>query len=112
MSLIIGHRISVDIDLFTDTEFEAEKLTLVLTANYRVDNLEIEKNTINWFIEDIKVDCIAHCYPWLKPAKEIEGIRLASIEDIAAMKINAIVQDGSLVKDYMDIYVMLKKATI
>ncbi len=112
LALMIGHRISVDIDLFTDTEFDAEKLASILSAKYRVNNLEVEKNTINCFIEDIKVDCIAHCYPWLQPPNEIEGIRFASLEDIAAMKFNAIVQDGSRVKDYMDMYVMLEKKSL
>lgn len=110
--MIIGHRISLDIDLFSDSEFDAEKLASVLSSKYQVDNLETDKNTINCFIEDVKVDCIAHCYPWIKPAIEVEGIRFASIEDIAAMKFNAIVQDGSRLKDFIDVYAMLEQKSL
>lgn len=112
LALLVGHRISIDIDLFTNSPFDAEKLGSLLSAKYRVENLETDKNTINCFIDDIKVDCIAHCYPWIKPAMITEDIRLASIEDIAAMKFNAIVQNGSRIKDFMDVYVMLEQKSL
>jgi len=112
LALIIGHRISIDIDLFTDKPFDAEKLGSILTAKYKLDSLETDRNTINCFIDDVKVDCIAHCYPWIKPIQEIEGIRMASLEDIAAMKLNAIVQDGSRMKDFIDIYMLLEQQSL
>jgi hypothetical protein len=112
LALLVGHWISIDIDLFTDHSFEAEKLGSALSVKYRVDNLEKDNNTVNCFIEDIKVDCIAHCYPWIQPAVVVEGIRMASIEDIAAMKFNAIVQDGSRLKDFIDIYVLLEHKSL
>jgi hypothetical protein len=112
LALMVGHRISVDIDLFTDKPFDAEKLGVLLSAKYKVDNLETDTNTINCFIEDVKMDCIAHCYPWVQPAFFIEEIRIASIEDIAAMKFNAIVQDGSRLKDFIDIYVLLEHKSL
>jgi len=110
--LMFGHRISIDIDLFTDNPFDAEKLGKVLSTKYKVDNLETDNNTINCFIEDVKVDFIAHCYPWIQPAFFLEEIRMASIEDIAAMKFNAIVQDGSRLKDFIDIYVLLEHRSL
>ncbi len=112
LALIIGHRISLDIDLFTDSESDAQKLASVLSSKYQVDNLETENNTINCFIEDVKVDCIAHCYPWIQPSIEVDSIRMASIQDIAAMKLNAIVQDGSRLKDFIDVYVMLEQKSL
>ena len=93
LALMTGHRISVDIDLFTDTAFDAKRLSSILSNKYRIENLETDSNTINCFIEDIKVDCIAHRYPWIQPVAVVEGIRLASMSDIAAMKFNAIIQD-------------------
>jgi len=112
IALMVGHRISLDIDLFTDNPFDAERLGVLLSAKYKVDNLETDNNTINCFIDDVKVDCIAHCYPWIQPAVFIEDIRMASIEDIAAMKFNAIVQDGSRLKDFFDIYVLLEHKSL
>ena len=55
----------------------------------------IDKETVKGEIEGIKVDCIAHKYPWLKNPIEINGIRLAEYEDLAAMKLNAIVGNGT-----------------
>ena len=39
---------------------------------------------------------------------EIEGIKMASAEDIAAMKLSAIVGSGHRVKDFIDIYASLE----
>ena len=36
-----------------------------------------------------------------------EGIRMASLEDIGAMKLNAITRDGSRFKDFVDMHVLL-----
>ena len=58
------------------------------------------------------MDRIAHCYPWIQPTVLIEGIRISSIDDIAAMKFNAIVQDGSRLKDFIDIYVLLEHKSL
>jgi hypothetical protein len=37
---------------------------------------------------------------------------MASLKDIAAMKLNAIVQDGSRMKDYIDIYMLLEQQSL
>jgi hypothetical protein len=47
LALMVGHRISVDIDLFIDNPFDAERLGALLSAKYKVDNLETDNNTIN-----------------------------------------------------------------
>ena len=63
LSLKLGHRLSIDIDLFSTTSFNAPELTSYLKANY---NAEIENaitNGIFCFIENVKVDLIAHQYP-------------------------------------------------
>ena len=46
-------------------------------------------------------------YPWIDDAKVIDGIRLASPRDIAAMKINAVEGRGTK-KDFIDIYALLQ----
>ncbi len=42
----------------------------------------------------------------LKPIVQTEGLRLASLEDIAAMKIRAI-EDRTTKKDFFDLYALL-----
>ena len=55
-----------------------------------------------FYIDGVKVDCVAYdMYDWLEPPVEEDGIRLAGIKDIAAMKVNAITNRGTR-KDFVD----------
>ncbi|MDH7459691.1 nucleotidyl transferase AbiEii/AbiGii toxin family protein [Chitinophagaceae bacterium 26-R-25] len=112
LSLMIGHRKSVDIDLFTSHDFDAGKLADHLSKQYHAQNIKTLKNGVFSFIEDVKVDLIAHQYPILKPLIFEEGIRMFSLEDIGAMKLNAILNNGSRLKDFVDMYFLLEKMTL
>lgn len=104
LSLQLGHRKSVDIDLFTAGEFPSETLPDFLRENnFSFSQQNRFKGGLLGHIGNIKVDFIRHGYPWLKPWIEEEGIRMASLEDIAAMKLNAISGSGNRLKDYVDI---------
>ncbi len=63
-------------------------------------------------ISEIKIDFISHKYTLVKPIKLIEKIRLYSVEDIAAMKLNAIAGNGTRSKDFIDIYFILKQFSV
>lgn len=108
LALLHGHRKSEDIDLFTQNTFDSAHLAAHLSKNYPVQQIHVIKNGVFCFISDIKVDLLAHQYPLIKPISEIEGIRMLSLDDIAAMKLNAIVQNGTRLKDYVDIYTLLE----
>lgn len=47
----------------------------------------------------------------MRPSLEIDGLRLAAIEDIAAMKMAAITGRGTK-KDFIDIYYLLKRYSL
>ena len=103
LALQLGHRLSIDLDLFTDTDFKEEDLCAYLEREYHFQADYMDRSTVKGEIEGVKIDCIAHCYPWLKPFR-IEGSwRLADLEDIAAMKLNAIAGNGTRIKDFIDI---------
>ena len=112
LALMLGHRLSIDIDLFSDHPFNAADVADKLLAQYQINNLETDLNTFTCFIEDVKVDCMAHRYPWIGPEVSLEGVRMASIEDIAAMKLNAIVINGSRWKDFADVYELLEHRSL
>lgn len=103
LALQIGHRISVDLDLFTEKQFEADELREYLEQNYHLQTDYLAFATVKGEIEGVQVDCIAHAYPWLKPFVLEEGVRLASLEDICAMKLNAIAGNGTRIKDFVDV---------
>jgi hypothetical protein len=97
LALQIGHRKSVDLDLFTSNDFDANNLLEYLEQNFgfRLDYSDI--NTLKGSIENIKIDLI---------------IRLFSIPDIAAMKLNAIAGNGTRSKDFIDIYFILQRYSV
>ena len=53
------------------------------------------------------MDFIAHKYPVIGNTIEVDGIRIQSVDDISAMKVNSVANDGTRVKDYIDLYFLL-----
>lgn len=62
-------------------------------------------------IDGVKVDFVNYNYPWLDEPIIEEGITIASIDDIAAMKVNAIINRGTK-KDFIDIDFLLERYTL
>lgn len=101
LALQLGHRVSVDIDLFADKAFDVQPIIGMLRDKFSIQSLEIAKNTVRGEVGGIKLDIMAHRYPVVGSPAEVDGIRLASLQDIAAMKLNAIANRGSK-KDFWD----------
>ena len=89
LSLQIGHRKSVDIDLFNTSNFNSTSLAGYIEDRYDAKNIKVLKNGIFCFIDEVKVDVIAHQYPLLFPLTVVEGIRMTGLRDIAGMKLHA-----------------------
>lgn len=107
LALQIGHRNSVDIDLFGRSEIQHDLFFDVL-GEY--GNVEVSRNTKNIFISEvngIKVDFVNYKYPVLDKFMVVNGVRMFSKKDIAAMKIGAITGRGSK-KDFIDLYFLLE----
>lgn len=110
LALQLGHRISDDLDFFGsfDSAFD-------LSESFS-DIPDVEKTganrTMQFFnLNGIKVDFINLEYPWIKDVVNIDGVRLASIEDIAALKVNAIIGRGTR-KDFVDLFFLLKRFSL
>jgi hypothetical protein len=108
LALRIGHRKSDDIDLFTQRDFDQKRMLEYLDQDFDFQMDAIDKNTIKGSVEGIKVDLLSHKYPLLKPLVEEGGVVISSLEDLSAMKLNAISNDGTRSKDFIDIYFLLK----
>ncbi len=107
LALHLGHRISIDLDFFTANEFNTASIIDSLKEKYTISLLAQATNSLTVNIDSVKTDFIRHNYPLLKPILLIDGIKLASIKDIAAMKFNSTMNRGSK-KDFFDIYELLK----
>lgn len=103
LALQLGHRISIDIDLFSTDSFDENALADYLRSAHNFELDFISKNTLKGEIKGVQLDCIAHQYPWIISPINEENIRIASYDDIAAMKLNAIAGNGTRMKDYIDI---------
>ena len=103
LALYLGHRISVDLVLFTPESFDAVKLEIFLRDKYGFRTDFMEKNTLKGTIDGVKIDCITHSYGYLEKPYTESDIRLYSMEDIVAMKLSAIADNGSRLKDFIDI---------
>jgi hypothetical protein len=109
LALMLGHRKSVDIDLFTAGDFDAENLLEKLESDFDFSMDYIDKNTIKGDTNGLKVDFLAHKYPLINKILEIEKLRIASIDDISAMKVNSIANDGTRVKDFIDLFFLISE---
>lgn len=109
LALQLGHRVSVDLDIFGKWNY-SEGLDAALST---VGHVVRESGSQNgkmafYYVDDVKVDCVAYeMYEWLDPAVEEEGVRLAAVRDIAAMKINAVTNRGTR-KDFVDVARLLE----
>ena len=110
VALYLHHRVSVDIDLFTHEEFYCGDITSSIGQKYAttVTNAA-EKNTLIAIVADVRFSLFHYPYPLLKPLVNKPGchIKLASPEDIAAMKAVAITQRGTA-KGFFDLCALMQ----
>ena len=103
LSLQIGHRLSIDLDLFSLKPIDENLLLEHLEKRYGFQSGFQAKNTLKGQIDNTEVDFITHEYPLIEKTQDIEGMRIASLKDIAAMKLNAITGNGTRLKDFIDV---------
>ncbi|MEI7513608.1 MAG: nucleotidyl transferase AbiEii/AbiGii toxin family protein [bacterium] len=115
LALIIGHRDSIDFDFFTEKEFDTEKLfddLVSVFSPHQITRTQVEKNTLSILIDGhIKVSFFTYRYLLLEEITKTEYFDIASLSDIACMKVNAVVNRATL-KDYIDLYFILKQKTL
>ncbi len=109
LALQLGHRISIDLDFFSDHPFNANELTKQISSDFRLDKefIEIEENTLNCIINNIRVQFLTYNYQQVRPDLNDGAIRLYSLPDGAAMKLNAVTNRGAK-KDFFDIAALLE----
>jgi Nucleotidyl transferase AbiEii toxin, Type IV TA system len=106
LALQLGHRKSIDLDLFTPISFNGSNLLEILSSAFEI-GIELEEpNMLITNIEGIKVDFVKMSYPILYPTLLVKGVRMLDLRDIAPMKLKAVAQRGSK-KDFFDIYFLL-----
>jgi predicted nucleotidyltransferase component of viral defense system len=108
LALQLGHRLSIDLDFFGDVEGDTE----TIAGRLRDDGFDVKfgsnsKNIHVFQIDGIKSDIVNYRYSWIDHMIEEDGVRMAGMKDIAAMKIAAVTNRGSR-KDFVDLYFLLR----
>ncbi|PIY12005.1 MAG: hypothetical protein COZ18_03070 [Flexibacter sp. CG_4_10_14_3_um_filter_32_15] len=111
LALQIGHRISVDLDLFTSKYFDKDKVLKTLSKLGKIENIIDQGYFLQLEINQIKIDIVKYPYKFVDEPILIEKIRLLPIEKIAIMKLVAICNRGAK-KDFVDIYFLLEKYSV
>lgn len=108
LALQIGHRVSVDLDFFTAKSFSTEKVfqeVKGLSLEPRV--MEESEGSLTITVDGTKVSMFRYPYPFIVKMRHADGIPVASLIDIASMKIIAISQRGAK-RDFIDLYYILQ----
>jgi hypothetical protein len=113
LAIHLSHRISVDLDWFTPNSF-ADGMILAQSlrnSNIDLDIEQVSSGTLHGSVKGVRVSFLQYQYPLLKPLEQWNEMScpLASLEDLACMKLSAIAQRGAR-KDFCDIYALGKKA--
>ena len=106
LALQFGHRISIDLDFFSENLIEHEEILINIKHLGIVDIVSKSKYISCFYINDIKVDFVSLPYKWIDEPVLEDSISLASIKDIAAMKLAAITNRGSK-KDFIDLALLI-----
>ena len=105
----LGHRISVDLDFFTDMEFDAEAVISGIRKTgcpFRI--ISEGEGYLIVEVEELKISLFKYAYPFLENPALYEGMPVAGILDIASMKVIAISRRG-IKRDFIDLYVILQE---
>ncbi len=116
LSLLLGHRISVDIDLFTDAEYNTIDFKVIdkrLNESFNYVSFIFNGNSSigkSYFIgksenEAVKVDMF-YTESFIFPHIEYKGLRISHLEEIVAMKLE-VISNGGRKKDFWDIHELM-----
>jgi hypothetical protein len=107
LAMQLGHRKSVDLDLFGNLGVRGDQLEQRLRRHGDVEIVNRSKVVETYFVRGVKVDFVNYPYAWLTDPVYIGGLTLASSQDIVPMKLEAITNRGSK-KDFIDLAFLLE----
>ena len=110
LALQLGHRTSLDFDFYTRKNFDSDRLFNEISKTFgnKVIKTGVAKDTLFCQIKDVENSFFRYKFKLVRPLIRINGVFLASLEDIAAMKLVAISHRPAK-RDYIDVYYLLSK---
>jgi hypothetical protein len=108
LALQLGHRRSIDFDLFSPDPFDAAKKVRDLDQSGKFELFHQDKDTVNGSLDGVRLSFFHYPYRLIQPFLAYETLPIARKLDIAAMKVQAIAGRGSR-KDFIDLYFLLRE---
>lgn len=103
LALRLGHRISVDLDFFSEAPFDEGRLMGDLSSLGTLEILQKSRQSLTGVLDGVKFSFLGYPYPILKRGESWNSITIASVEDIACMKLDALSSRGTK-RDFVDVY--------
>jgi hypothetical protein len=107
LALRLGHRISVDLDLFTNLDMldDLFRTGIVneLRKKYEIELLQDSVLGLVLLADGRAASFFSYGYPLLDPTDTVSGVQIAGLRDIGLMKLDAIAGRGTR-KDFYDLY--------
>jgi hypothetical protein len=108
IALRIGHRESIDFDLFSAKEFENERLREKILGIGKIDRtLRDEKDQYEIVLDKVKITFLHYPFKIYFTKKAEDIIKMPDLLTLAAMKAYALGRRAKW-KDYIDLYYILK----
>jgi hypothetical protein len=111
LAMHLSHRVSIDLDFFTPVGFLAEEFRSELSRAGSFTPITVRNDTVVCRIDQVQWSLFKYEYPLVDAPQEYSGIQVASLRDIAAMKVVAIGDRGSR-KDFYDLYAILNRTDL
>lgn len=108
VALHLGHRCSVDLDFFTPTEFTEIQWEEKLKKDLGFKLLKRDWQTLIGYIDRVKISLFTYGYKQLAPPEIYHQVPVASLPDLAAIKLDTIISRGTK-RDLIDIYFLAQK---
>lgn len=110
LALQIGHRTSRDLDFYTPIHFRASELTRQFRRIFgrEIKETRLTEDSLWLTIKETDLSFFRYPYKLIRPFVPYASAHLASPEDIAAMKIEAVIGRGTK-RDFIDIYYLIKR---
>jgi hypothetical protein len=109
LGMHLGHRRSFDLDFFSRTP-DADLDAVKAAVASEFDHVEVVSQTdasLHLLCDGLPVDFVRYPYPPIEPPNDAFGLGLASLRDLAAMKLVAISRRG-LRRDFWDLREVLR----
>ena len=109
IAIQIGHRVSVDFDFFSDKKIPKTllpELKKLFPGSMNIKPSVNNSDELTIFLNDTKITFLYYPFTLIKPKFDIEGLQVANLKELAAMKAYTIGRRADY-KDYIDIYYLL-----